>query len=52
MPVEMSMDGHKSNLGLPRRSYNPEIAESLKKMCEPYGTQIIVEDNGLITCRW
>jgi len=52
MPIEMSMDGHKSNSGLPRRSYNPEIAEYLKKMCEPYGTQIVVEDDGLITCKW
>lgn len=52
MPIEMSMDGHKSDSGLPRRSYNPEIAEYLKKMCEPYGTKIILEDNGLITCKW
>ena len=52
MPLEMSMDGHKSDNGLPRRSYNPEIAEYLKKLCEPYGTQIILEDDGLITCKW
>ncbi len=52
MPVEMKMDGNKSELGLPRRSYNPEIAEYLKTMCEPYGTEIILEDNGLISCRW
>ena len=30
MPIEMSIDGHKSDSGLPRRSYNPEIAEYLK----------------------
>ena len=52
MPVEMCMDGHKSDTGLPRRSYNPQIAEKLKKMCEPYGTKIILQDNGLITCQW
>lgn len=52
MPVEMSMDGHKSDTGLPRQSHNPEIAEYLKKMCEPYGTEIILEKDGLITCKW
>lgn len=52
MPVEMSMDGHKSDIGLPRRSYNSEIANYLKKMCEPYGTKIILQDDGLITCQW
>lgn len=52
MPVEMNMDGNKSAVGLPRRSYNPEIAEYLKKMCEPYGTRIILEENGLISCKW
>lgn len=52
MPIEMSMDGNKSAVGLPRRSYNPEIAEYLKKMCEPYGTRIILEENGLISCKW
>ena len=52
MPVEMSMDGHKSDSGLPRRSYDREIAEYLAKMCEPYGTKIKFEKDGLITCEW
>ena len=52
MPIEMKMDGHKSENGLPRRSYNPEISEYLREMCEPYGTKIILEPNGLITCEW
>ena len=52
MPIEMSMDGNKSEIGLPRRSYNPEIAEYLREMCEPYGTKIILEDDGLIRCEW
>ncbi len=52
MPVEMSMDGHKSDSGLPRRSYNPEIAKYLAKMCEPYGTKIKFEKDGFITCEW
>lgn len=52
MPIEMNMDGHKSEIGLPRRSYNPEIATYLADMCLPYGTKITLEDNGLITCQW
>ena len=52
MPIEMKMDGHKSENGLPRRSYNPEIAQYLREMCEPYGTKITLEADGLITCEW
>ena len=52
MPVEMSMEGNKSDIGLPYRSYNPEIAEYLAKMCKPYGTDIEFGKDGLITCKW
>ena len=52
MPIEMSMDGNKSENGLPRRSYSPEIVEYLKEMCKPYGTKIKLEKDGLITCEW
>lgn len=52
MPIEMSMDGNKSERGLPRRSYNPEIARYLAEMCKPYGTEIILADDGLIHCKW
>ncbi|MBQ4160713.1 MAG: CapA family protein [Clostridia bacterium] len=52
MPIEMKMDGHKSENGLPRRSYNPEIYEYLKNMSEPYGTKLTLRDDGLIECEW
>ena len=52
MPVEMSMKGNKSEQGLPRRSYNPEIFEYLAKMCEPYGTKLTLDEDGLIECSW
>jgi len=52
MPVEMQMDSHKSDMGLPRRSYSNEIYEYLKKMCEPYGTKITLESDGLLSCTW
>ncbi len=52
MPIEMDMDSNKSRMGLPRRSYNKEIADYLKEMCEPYGTKITMGDDGLIYCEW
>ena len=52
MPIEMKMDGHKSENGLPRRSYNPEIAEYLDNMCRPFGTRIVQGEDGLLTCQW
>ncbi len=52
MPIEMSMDGHKSETGLPRKSTNPEIAEYVKEMCAPFGTEIKLTKDGLMTCSW
>ncbi len=52
LPVEMKMDGNKSENGLPRLSRNPEIAEYLAKMCEPYGTALKLRDDGMIECEW
>ncbi|MBR5783388.1 MAG: CapA family protein [Clostridia bacterium] len=52
MPIEMKMTGHKSEIGLPRRSYDPNIAAYLAEMCEPYGTKISFGEDGLITCEW
>lgn len=52
MPVEMKMDGHKSENGLPRRSYNPEIFEYIKNMSEPFGTKMELDADGLISCTW
>ncbi len=52
MPVEMKMDGHKSENGLPRRSYNPEIFEYIKNMSEPFGTKMTLDADGLISCSW
>ena len=52
MPIELSMDGNKSETGLPRRSFNAEIAEYLGDMCKPYGTTIKIAENGLLECEW
>jgi len=52
MPIEMCMSGNKSEIGFPRRSFNPEIATYLSDMCHPYGTKISMRDDGLIECEW
>ena len=30
----------------------PTVQRYLREMCEPYGTKIILEQDGLITCEW
>lgn len=52
MPVEISMSGNKSDIGLPHRSYNPEIADYYAGMSEPYGTKMVMDKDGLIVCKW
>ncbi len=52
MPIEMSMDGNKADMGLPFKSDNPEIYEYLADMCKPYGTEIKVNKDGLLECSW
>lgn len=52
MPIEMSMDGHRAEQGLPRRSYNPEICEYLADMCKAYGTKVTMGEDGLLYCEW
>lgn len=52
MPIELSMDGNKSQIGLPRQSFNPEIAQYLEDMCKPYGTKIMTREDGLLECQW
>ncbi len=52
MPVEMKMDGHKSENGLPRFSRNPEIATYLGNMSEAFGTKIVMGSDGILTCSW
>lgn len=52
MPIEMVMKGDKSVTGLPRRSANPEIAEYLADMCKPYGTKVVMTEDGLLECKW
>lgn len=52
MPIEVTMQGNKSEIGLPRRSDGKEIEKYLGDMCEEYGTKIILEDDGILTVAW
>ena len=52
MPVEAAMEGNKSEIGLPRRSDGYEICEYLNKMCEPYGTRVVREEDGILRVEW
>ncbi len=52
MPVEMKMDGNRSELGLPRRTDGEEIAAYLAEMCRPFNTDVRLQSDGLIHCAW
>jgi len=52
MPVELAMEGNHSQIGLPRRSNNPEICDYLARMCEPYGTRFQMDSDGILVCSW
>ena len=52
LPVELAMEGHHSEIGLPRCSNSTAIAKYLGQMCEAYGTNIVQEEDGMLTCKW
>ncbi|MBQ3146709.1 MAG: CapA family protein [Oscillospiraceae bacterium] len=52
LPIEMKMAGKKGEMGLPRRSFNPEIATYLDAMCRPFGTQIHQNPDGTLSVTW
>lgn len=51
-PIELVMEGNKSEIGLPRCSNNPEIGEYLAAMSAPYGTKITQQADGTLLCEW
>ena len=52
LPIEMYMDGNKSQQGLPFISKNPEIGTYLADMCAPYRTKITQNEDGTLSCIW
>ncbi len=52
MPIEIISNMDEPESGLPRKCDGREICEYLGGMCEPYGTKLTLEDDGLISCKW
>ena len=52
VPVEASMTGNKSEIGLPRLCDADKIVSYLGKMSEPYGVKLAKDKDGLIDVRW
>lgn len=52
VPVMGSMDGNKSEIGLPRLTSPDKVVEYLGKMSEPYGVKLTAAPDGLIDVEW
>ncbi len=52
MPVTLSMDGNKSQIGLPRHDRYPAFVARLAAMCKPYGVEMTLTEDGLLECAW
>ena len=52
IPLELSMDGNKSEIGLPRICNAEKVVSYLGKMSEPYGVTLTADKDGLIDVKW
>lgn len=52
IPIESSMTGNKSEIGLPRICDAEKVVSYLGKMSEPYGITLTANGNGLIDVNW
>ena len=53
VPIMLSMNGNRSEEGLPRIASPDEIIGYLAPMCEPYGVTLSLSaDGNLIDCKW
>ena len=51
-PVLASVDGNKSEIGLPRLSRDPELLKDFIARCEKYGTRLVRCEDGSYDCFW
>ena len=51
-PVLLSMDGNKSEIGLPRLCTDPELLSDFIARCEKFGTKLIRNNDGSYDCKW
>ena len=49
-PVLASMDGKKSEIGLPRLCTDPELLTDFIARCEKYGTRLVRQEDGSYEC--
>ena len=52
IPIELSMDGSKSDMGLPRICDAEKVVSYLGKMSAPYGVTLTADKDGLIDVKW
>lgn len=52
IPLELAMDGNKSEIGLPRICDAEKVVNYLGKMSAPYGVTLTADKNGLIDVKW
>ena len=51
-PILLSMDGNKSEIGLPRLCTDPELLADFIARCEKFGTKLIRNEDGSYDCQW
>lgn len=49
-PIVLSMNGNKSEIGLPRLAKDTAYLDDFINRCKDYGTEIIRQDNGTLKC--
>lgn len=52
MPVEVTMNGNKSQIGLPRKAKDLTLVKRLADLSKPYGVTMQIEEDGTVTCKW
>ena len=52
VPIMGAMEGHKSDIGLPRLIDPDKVVEYLGEMSKPYGVTLTAAADGLIDCKW
>ena len=52
VPIELAMDGNKSEIGLPRICDAQKVVSYLGKMSAPYGVTLTADKDGLIDVKW
>jgi hypothetical protein len=51
-PIELYMDGNKSEIGLPRLSTDPDLLSDFVARCEREGTILKRNADGTYDCSW